>query len=48
MRVTEYIDLINRKDLPIKEEYSHLEIYDDEGKLFKKYKEARKINKKNA
>ena len=29
MRLTEYIDLINRKDLPTIEEYSHLEIREE-------------------
>ena len=50
MRLTEYIDLITREKLPDAEDaiYSHLEYRDDEGKLFKKYKEARKLNKKNA
>ena len=42
MRATEYIDLITRKDLPDKDEYSHLEIYDEDGKLEKHYRKARK------
>lgn len=42
MRATEYIDLITRKDLPNKEDYSHLEIYDENGKLEKHYRRARK------
>jgi len=58
MRLTEYIDLISRKDLPNKEEYSHLEIReeieeaeeDEFGnkplRLIKKYRTARKLNKK--
>ena len=42
MRATEYIDLITRKDLPNKEDNSHLEIYDNDGKLEKHYRRARK------
>ena len=47
MRITEYIDFITRKDLPDKDEYSHLEIYDEDGKLLKKYREARKAYRAN-
>jgi len=47
MRATEFIDLINRKDLPEPEEYSHLEIRDNNGKLIKLYRELRKNAKKN-
>ena len=58
MRLTEYIDLINRKDLPTIEEYSHLEIREEIEdakedafgnkplRLIKKYRTARKPNKK--
>tara|TARA_R100000687_G_C6342152_1_gene114759 strand:+ start:304 stop:474 length:171 start_codon:yes stop_codon:yes gene_type:complete len=50
MRLTEYIDLITRKDLPGKDEYSHLEIYEEvedkfgnkKIKLKDRYKKARK------
>ena len=45
MRATEYIDLITRKDLPNKEDYSHLEIYDKDGKLEKHYRKSRKYYK---
>ena len=46
MRATEYIDLITRKVLPDKDEYSHLEIHDMDGKLKKQYREARKNYRK--
>jgi len=46
MRVTEYIDLITRKQLPEEDTYSHLEYRDEEGRLFKKYRELRKEYKK--
>ena len=60
MRLTEYIDLINRKDLPTIEEYSHLEIREEIEdakedafgnkplRLIKKYRTARKLNKKGS
>ena len=47
MRATEFIDFINRKDLPGPEEYSHLEIRNNNGKLIKLYRELRKNAKKN-
>ena len=47
MRATEVIDLIYRKDLPEIEEYSHLEIHDNDGKLIKSYKKLRRNAKRN-
>ena len=41
MRITEYIDLINRKNLT-DIEYTHLEIHNEHKKLKKNYKELRK------
>jgi len=47
VRATEFIDLIYRKDLPEIEDYSHLEIHDNDGKLIKSYKKLRKNAKRN-
>ena len=46
MRVTEFIDLITRKQLPEEDMYSHLEYRDEEGRLLKKYRDLRKEYKK--
>jgi hypothetical protein len=46
MRVTEFIDLITRKQLPEEDMYSHLEYRDEEGKLLKRYRDLRKEYKK--
>lgn len=48
MRLTEYFDLISCEKLPDAEDvaYSHLDYRDEEGRLFKKYRELRKEYKK--
>lgn len=48
MRVTEFIDLITRKQLPEEDMYSHLEYRDEEGKLLKKYRDLRKEHRKRS
>ena len=48
MRATEYIDLITRKDLTNKEDYSHLEIYEEvEDKFGNKKIKLKDIYKKD-
>ena len=47
MRATEFIDFIYRETLPEPEDYSHMEIRDNDGKLIKLYRKLRRNAKKN-
>ena len=41
MRLTEYIDYLNREDAPAKDEYTHLELRDSNGRIKKEYAKAK-------